>query len=139
MVEAVSGTTETTLARDTIKHHSARSESGDPTRNAKVLSHLLTRWTLRPFPFKPAPQGEKSAGEDAPPSRELTEVNLAIEYQFANPVYAAMSAAVAPKVAEYMMEAFEKRVKSEVDGPSAGKKTELEGVLRPGMGSGQSP
>lgn len=133
MVEAVSGETETSLGRDSIKHHSARPESGDPTRNATVLTHLLTKWTLRPFPFKPAPiksgEGPQDTTSDLP-SKEQTEVNLSIEYQFANPVYAAMSAAVAPKVAGYMMEAFEKRLQSLMDQP-ASKVGALDGVLRP--------
>jgi coenzyme Q-binding protein COQ10 len=46
----------------------------------------------------------------------MTDVNLVIEYQFANPVYAALSAAAAPKVAEKMIEAFENRVKAVAEG-----------------------
>ena len=126
VIEAVSGETETSiLSADKIAHHNPRPEdhSQDPARNAQVLTHLLTRWTLRPFPFKPGPLSvgqnpqEQSA---AHPAREQTEVNLAIEYRFANPVYGALSAAAAPKVADKMIAAFETRVKAVLDGPSLG-------------------
>jgi len=143
VVEAVAGESETTLSSEQIAHHSARGAgSDDPTRKGSVLTHLLTRWTLRPFPFKPGPlkSGENPQEAEASlPAKHHTEVNLFIEYKFSNPMYAAMSAAATPKVAEYMMEAFEKRVKAKVDGPSHGdtgkKKSAIEGVLRPGKNS----
>ncbi|KXL43690.1 hypothetical protein M433DRAFT_69315 [Acidomyces richmondensis BFW] len=103
VVEAVAGSTETTLTPDEIRHHNPRpqrEEDGDQTRNPQILSHLLTRWTLRPELL----------------GQEMTEVNLAIEFQFANPMYAALSSAAAPMVAEKMIGAFERRVKSIVDG-----------------------
>jgi len=40
-----------------------------------------------------------------------------VEFQFANPVYAALSSAAAPRVAEKMIDAFEKRVKAVMEGP----------------------
>lgn len=101
VVEAISGLTESSLQPGEVPHHNARpSADQDPTRNESVLTHLATKWTL-----------QKS---DAP-GKETTEVNLAIEYQFANPVYGALSAAAAPKVAEKMIEAFENRVKAVVE------------------------
>ena len=156
VVEAVSGVTETSLKPDQIPHHSARAsdQSQDPTRNANVLTHLLTRWTLRPFPVKPGPAKDQKTHETNPaPAKEQTEVSVYIEYQFANPIYGAMSAAAAPKVAGYMIEAFEKRVKSLADekgistteqrgdkgqgvGGTNQKVGASEGVLRP---RGQSP
>lgn len=54
-------------------------------------------------------------GETARP-REQTEVSLAIEFQFANPIYSTLSASAAPKVAEMMIRAFEERVKSVLEG-----------------------
>lgn len=130
-VEAVSGETNTSLKSDAIAHHSPRGDTSEAARDTAVLTHLLTRWTLRPFPFKPAPN---ESGESKEPAREQTEVNLAIEFQFANPAYGVMSKAAAPKVAEYMMEAFEKRVKALAGESSAGgedgKVGSLEGVLR---------
>ncbi|WPG98970.1 Hypothetical protein R9X50_00177200 [Acrodontium crateriforme] len=93
VVEAIGGETETALPAAEIKHHNPRPAfEQDPTRNSSVLSKLATRWTIQP-------------------NGNMTEVNLAIEYQFANPMYAALSSAAAPMVADKMIEAFEKRVK----------------------------
>lgn len=49
--------------------------------------------------------------------QEKTEVHLVVQFKFANPIYAALSQAAAPKVAEKMIDAFEKRVKAVVEGP----------------------
>lgn len=97
VVEAVSGETETTLGGSEIEHHN-NGGAEDRVREGSLLSHLLTRWTLRPV------EGGK----------EGTEVDLRIEFQFTNPVYAALSQAAVPKVAEKMIEAFEKRLESVV-------------------------
>lgn len=117
-IETVAGPeTETSLASEKIEHHSQRpSADQDPTRSGKVLSHLRTTWNLRTFPYKLPPKGshtqddviQKHAGGTH--AKEHTEVSLVIEYQFANPVYAALSQAAAPKVAEKVMEAFERRL-----------------------------
>ncbi|EMC91409.1 hypothetical protein BAUCODRAFT_79936 [Baudoinia panamericana UAMH 10762] len=115
-VEAVSGETNTTLSRSATQHHSQRpSPDTDPSRKATVLRHLLTRWTLR----------------DELPAQPKTEVNLHIEFQFANPVYAALSSAAAPRVAEKMIEAFERRVKSVIEGPASvkGASANREGIV----------
>lgn len=126
VVEAVSGGTETTLPPSDIPHHSTRPDAtSDPTRKDTVLSHLLTRWTLHPYPYKPPPASavhpestHKNHEETSSVStREETQVSLAIEFQFANPIYAAMSQATVPKVADKMIEAFEKRVRAVVEGP----------------------
>ena len=110
MVEAVSGLTDTSLTPQEIEHHNPRpAPASDPTRNQSVLTHLATKWVLRSYPYKPS----EETGE---PAKHMTDVNLVIEYQFANPVYAALSAAAAPKVAEKMIEAFENRVKAVAEG-----------------------
>lgn len=143
VVEAVSGASETTLSADQIAHHSPRpAQSEDKTRNAAVLSHLLTRWTLRPFPYKPPPASathpattHKNHEETSEiPGQEKTEVHLHLEYAFANPMYGALSQAAAPKVAEKMIEAFEKRVKAVIEGPASvgNTKSKLEGVISKG-------
>lgn len=121
VVEAVSGSTDTALKPEEVRHHSARPPANqDPARNETVLSHLLTRWALRPFPYKPPPASATTPDSthknheetSAVPGQEKTEVNLTIDFQFANPVYAALSQAAAPKVAEKMIEAFEQRVRA---------------------------
>ena len=79
-----------------------------------------------PFPHKLPPTAEQAdksnRAESEPESTERTQVSLNIEYQFANPVYAALSSAAAPKVADKMIEAFENRVKSVVEGRAAGSR-----------------
>lgn len=129
VVEAVSGQTETTLHPDDIAHHSPRPTSAeeDPSRKDAVLQHLLTRWTLRPYPFKPGPHSalhpetsHKAVEETSDlPAQEKTEVSLAIDYQFVSPVYAALSSAAAPRIADKMVEAFERRVQAVVQGPGS--------------------
>ena len=88
--------------------------------DTELLTHLLTRWTIRPFPCTPpsssATAAEVSAQGETARSREQTEVSLAIEFQFANPIYSTLSAGAVPKVAEMMIRAFEERVKSVLEG-----------------------
>ena len=102
----------------------------------ELLTHLLTRWTIRPFPGTPPSSSATTAegraqGETARP-REQTEVSLAIEFQFANPIYSTLSAGAAPKVAEMMIRAFEERVKSVLEGERDEEKSgqELGGMSR---------
>jgi len=142
VVEAVSGNAETTLKAAEIGHHSRRPASleEDASRKDTVLKHCLTTWTLKPYPYKPPPtsalhpetthNNHHETSEE--PSQEKTEVTLNIAFQFTNPVYAAMSSAAAPRVAEKMIEAFERRVKSVIEGPGhvnyPGKT--MEGVIK---------
>jgi coenzyme Q-binding protein COQ10 len=44
---------------------------------------------------------------------------LTLDFQFSNPIYAALGKAVAPKVAGIMIEAFEIRARKLLDGPGA--------------------
>ncbi|KAI5358819.1 Putative coenzyme Q-binding protein COQ10 [Septoria linicola] len=120
IVEAVSGNMKSTLSGDEIAHHSPRPAADqDPSRKDTVMAHLLTRWSLKPYPYKPPPtdaiskeNAHKNTSNTNPvPSQHKTEVNLAIEFQFSNPLYAAVAGGAAPKVADKMIEAFEKRVK----------------------------
>lgn len=99
-MEALGGGTQTSLSKAEIEHHLSEEGEGPQSGKAddgRVLSHLLTRWSVK----------DAAARGQAP----RTEVDLAIEFQFANPLYSAMSSAVADKVAGYMIEAFEKRVR----------------------------
>ncbi|WYZ38937.1 hypothetical protein EsH8_III_000851 [Colletotrichum jinshuiense] len=65
-----------------------------------VFKSLVTQWQLRPLT-----------------SGTGTEVDLVIRFQFANPLYSAVSAAVSEKVAGVMIQAFEKRVKAVLGRP----------------------
>lgn len=122
-MEAVGGKGVTTLRKDLIQHH--QDDSPSSAVDNGILTKLLTRWTVRDFPYKPPP--DESAGH---PSKEHTQVSLTIEYQFSNPMYSAMSGAVADKVAGTMIEAFEGRVKAVLDGGTdTHRKKGVEGVL----------
>ena len=120
VVEAVAGDAECTIPRTQLPHYFEASRSDSPhdleksSGNSSIFTSLLTRWTLREFPFKPAPPDGTSPQEgeaNKKPASPRTEVNLHIEVQFASAVYGALSQAVAPKVAGMMVEAFEKRAK----------------------------
>lgn len=121
VVEAVSGpAAETELPEAEVQHHTTRpAADADPTRKATVLSHLRTRWELRPFPFRPHTGGKSL------PAHEQTEVMLRIEYAFANPLYGIMSKAAAPKIAERIIAAFERRIGDVVHKPSTTSQTEV--------------
>jgi coenzyme Q-binding protein COQ10 len=137
IVEAVGGNTKTTLSAEELAHYDLDGRRTAPAQAADgILTHLLTRWTVRPFPFKPpAKQGAAQDGKTGAP-QEHTEVSLAIEFQFSNPVYSAMSGAVADKVAGVMIEAFEARVKRVLDGGAAMSENGVDAVLHR---SGQEP
>jgi len=142
MLEAVAGDAEPTIPRSKLPHYYEDQEhSHDPDKSAgneRIFTSLLTRWSLKEFPFKPPPPDGKTPqeGNATAPSTPRTEVNLAIEVRFASAVYSALSQAVAPKVAGMMIEAFEKRageVLGEGHGPISraekeGENGALEGV-----------
>ena len=140
ILEAVAGDAESSIPREQLPHYyengnsmadSPQSSSEDAT--SKIFSSLLTRWTLREFPFKSPPSDGKrihDAGREEA-SAPRTEVDLVIEVRFANPMYAALSQAAAPKVAGMMIGAFENRVR-EVLG--SGHAEGREGVERAGKG-----
>lgn len=141
VVETVAGSSETTLRSGDIEHHGDRPPPDqDPARNGNVMKTLATRWTLRPFHYKPPPVSATSPDsthmnhkETSPlPGQDRTEVNLSIQYEFANPMYGVLSSAASSKVAEKMIEAFEKRVKSVIEGPAMAheKSKSIDGVLK---------
>lgn len=93
-------------------------EAGDFDTGGAFTS-LMARWTLRQLPYNSSPFPSTSAGGEegmllaqhvGEPVR--TGVDLAIELEFTNPAYATLSQAAAPKMADIMIEAFEKRTRS---------------------------
>ena len=123
VVEAVAGRTRTGLGKEEVRHHrhgpsfSSSSEGVAPAGEG-IFTHLLSRWTVRPFSERQVlltGHGGEGLGKDH------TEVSLAIEFQFTNPIYSAMSSAVADSVAGVLIEAFEKRVREVLDGSSSGR------------------
>jgi coenzyme Q-binding protein COQ10 len=131
-VEALGGDAQATLCKREVEHHSSSFDT--PTTANNMFKSLSTRWTIRPFHYKP-PSGVPQTDKTIHPARDQTEVNLTIDFQFANPVYAALSKAVAPKVAGIMIEAFEKRARTLLDGPGAAvfEKEGLAGDKKLGM------
>ncbi|KAH6711261.1 dehydrase and lipid transport-domain-containing protein [Leptodontidium sp. MPI-SDFR-AT-0119] len=118
-VEALGGEARTSLPKTDIEHHSATFDSPAVANN--IFQSLSTVWRVRPFHYKP-PSGRPQTDKAVLPAREQTEVHLTIDFQFANPIYAALSKAVAPKVAGIMIEAFEIRARKLLDGPGAAVK-----------------
>lgn len=99
VVESVGGDTATALSAHLIRHHLQHDDDAHVVGHHKhgsegLLTHLRNTWTVR---------------EVAPAQ---TKIELELEFQFANPLYAALSAGAAPKVAEAMVRAFEERVRA---------------------------
>lgn len=97
IVEALGGDAVPAVSKQQSLGRLSRIES--PAINNNIFKRLSTRWTVKPL------------SGHATSTAVRTEVNLAIEFQFSNPIYGSLSKAVAPKVAEIMIEAFEKRAK----------------------------
>lgn len=99
IVESVSGQSKTSLPKEDIKHHSEL--VGTVGSSGSLMTHLVSRWTVSDAQNKPG----------------HTHVDLAVEFQFANPIYSALSSAASPKMADIMMRAFEDRVKAAMAQP----------------------
>lgn len=131
VLEAVAGDAEPTIPRSQLPHYYEDPEhSHEPEKSAgneQIFTSLLTRWSLKEFPFKPPPPDGKTPqeGNASAPSSPRTEINLVIEVRFASAVYSALSQAAAPKVAGMMIEAFEKRA-AEVLGEGTGQVSRAE-------------
>jgi len=122
-VEALSGEAATSLPRSALQHHTHPKSRTSGQKN-EIFTSLSTKWVVKPFYYKP-PSGNPRTDESVLPARHQTEVHLTIEFQFSNPLYAALSKAVAPKVAGIMIEAFEIRARKVLDEPGIG-----DGVVR---------
>ena len=145
VLEAVAGDAEPTIAKSQLAHYYEDAEhehdADKSAGNRSIFTSLLTRWTFKEFPFKPAPPDGKTPqeGSASTPSSPRTEVNLLLEVRFASAVYSALSQAAAPKVAGMMIDAFEERA-TVVLGPGHGpqsraeedasKRSAMEGVTR---------
>ncbi|KAB8304701.1 hypothetical protein EYC80_004063 [Monilinia laxa] len=117
IVEALGGDAVTSIPESKLPHHSETYHT--PATANGIFQSLNTRWSLKPFHYQP-PTGQPQTDKTEHAAREQTEVHLTIEFQFANPLYTALSKAVAPQVAPKMIEAFELRARKLLDGPGAG-------------------
>ena len=115
-VEALSGEATSSLPESELSHHS--DTLNGPEIPNSIFKTLKTRWTIRPFHYKP-PSGNPRTDKAEHEPRDQSEVHLEIEFSFSNPIYAALSKAAAPKVAGVMIEAFEVRARKLLDGPAA--------------------
>ncbi|KAI1429444.1 hypothetical protein F5Y12DRAFT_726211 [Xylaria sp. FL1777] len=118
IVEALSGEgARSGIAPDILARYGLRDEpSSVPPSTAGrgsggeegVFKTLVTRWTVTPA----APDGRGEAAVRRTGERiEWSNVDLNIRFQFANPLYGAVSSAVADKIAPIMIEAFVERAK----------------------------
>ncbi|KAI2643660.1 hypothetical protein GGS21DRAFT_28807 [Xylaria nigripes] len=111
IVEALSGEgARSGIAPEVLAKHGLTDESAStPARHAQfggegkaggegegLFKTLVTRWTVTP---------------GGAPGAEWSDVDLHIHFQFANPLFAAVSSAVADKIAPLMIEAFVERAK----------------------------
>ena len=125
MVEAIAGRTRTGLGLEELRHHRhGESFPGEKMASGEgIFTHLLSRWTVTPLSERQILL--KGSGCERM-GKEHTEVSLAIEFQFTNPIYSAMSSAVADSVAGVLIEAFEKRVREVLDGSCSSEVQETE-------------
>jgi coenzyme Q-binding protein COQ10 len=116
IVEALGGEAVSSLPKADLEHHAETLHA--PAKANKIFKALNAQWRLKPFHYKP-PTGKPQTDMTELPAEAQTEVHLSIDYQFANPVYGALSSAVAPRLASTMIEAFERRARKMLDGPGA--------------------
>jgi len=121
VVEALGGEAVTSLPKSELSHHLDTIDA--PASPNAIFQSITTRWSVKPFYYKP-PTGRPQTDKAEHPARDQTEVHLSIDFQFSNPIYAALSKAAAPKVAGIMIEAFEVRARKLLDGPGAAVREE---------------
>ncbi|KAI1214924.1 dehydrase and lipid transport-domain-containing protein [Annulohypoxylon truncatum] len=135
IVEAISGDARTLIPASELRKYGlvdpGPSPSPSPTSSpgsgedddGGVFKSLVTRWTVTP-----ASSGRGGVGEES--AAGWSDVRLSIRYQFANPLYMAVSAAVADKVAPVMVEAFVERARRILGDPGKGEKKKSAEALR---------
>ncbi|KAI1853503.1 hypothetical protein JX266_001487 [Neoarthrinium moseri] len=102
IVEAISGSAWTKISPEDLQRWGLR-DSGPAAHAGEegTFRSLVTQWTVRPV------GGREGSGEGG----TWSEVDLSIMFQFVNPLYGAVSSAVADKVAPIMVSAFEKEAR----------------------------
>ncbi|KAF2972577.1 hypothetical protein GQX73_g984 [Xylaria multiplex] len=121
IVEALSGEgARSGIAPDILARHGLKDEPYySPSSTVRsghngeegVFKTLVTRWSVTPV--ERATLDGRGGGTVLGTSRqtEWSDVNLNIRFQFTNPLYGAVSSAVADKIAPIMIEAFVERAK----------------------------
>jgi coenzyme Q-binding protein COQ10 len=109
IVEALGGDAVSTIPKADLPHYSGTLHAPNPAHDN--FKSLNTRWTFVPFHSK-SPTGKLQTNEAVLPTEDhQTEVKLTIDFELANPIYAALTKTVSSKVASVMIEAFEARAK----------------------------
>jgi len=121
-VEALSGEATPTLPISKLSHYSATFGLPNPRTSNTIFKSLSTRWNVVPLGSRPS-LAEHQTNPMIKLADCLTEVHLTIEFQFANPIYAALSKAAAPRVAGIMIEAFEIQARKRFGSSSSGGNT----------------
>ncbi|KAF8449875.1 dehydrase and lipid transport-domain-containing protein [Kalaharituber pfeilii] len=88
--------------RSKVTCNPPRSVEADSS-GSELFEVLKTRWEIVPL--------EDEGVRQVPQADGRAKVSLDIEFKFTNPVYAALTKSVVPKVAEAMVDAFEKRAR----------------------------
>lgn len=120
IVEAISGEAgpeipATELARLGLRDPGPRAGIGGG--RGGVFKSLVTRWTVRPLPSNAADVNTTTTGAALPSKIEWSEVEISLRYRFSNPLYAAVSSAVADKLAPIMVDAFVKEAERVLGNP----------------------
>ncbi|KAI5924747.1 dehydrase and lipid transport-domain-containing protein [Camillea tinctor] len=116
IVEAISGTARTQIPSSVLAQHGLRDpgpEQPDPSSAAAVFESLVTRWTVSPSRTPPPTSTPTTATltNSTTTGFDGSDVHLSLKFRFANPLYGALSSALADKVAPLMIEAFVERAR----------------------------
>ncbi|KAI8633092.1 hypothetical protein F5Y19DRAFT_287648 [Xylariaceae sp. FL1651] len=103
-----SGSTSTAIGRGASASGSGGQEG---EKEEGVFKTLVTRWTVTPVEENTRKGNGEGAVAKTGAQREWSDVHLSIRFQFANPLYGAVSSAIADKIAPIMIEAFVERAK----------------------------
>lgn len=112
VVEAVSGSAKCGIPKGDLGHYYVGKEGRQENEGEEggVFESMRTRWELKEL--------ENGMG---------THVRLDVDVCFANQVYAALSQAAGPKVAEIMVGAFERRARDILGEGEVGSREKVEG------------
>jgi len=108
VVEAVSGAASTTIAASTLaqaRYDISAGEDKSTQISTGIFQSLVTRWTVR---AAPAPQGGSTVIQAGV---EWAEVELSIQYRFANPALGFAVGQLADEKVDEMVQAFEERAR----------------------------
>ncbi|KAI1498567.1 dehydrase and lipid transport-domain-containing protein [Biscogniauxia marginata] len=118
IVEAISGDARTEIPASVLARYGLSdpgpqdgNDSSSSSRSGVVFQSLVTRWTVSPAAAAAAAEGDAS----------WSDVRLSIKFRFANPLYGAVSSAVADKVAPVMVEAFVAQARRVLGEPGRGR------------------